>query len=79
MPGSWRRTDFVWNAAMQAAEARERSREVNGEVERGTEGTNLCPADPGTEWREVAHAREDHGGKSEQPMESTVLLSSYRE
>ena len=28
-----RRTDFVWNVAVQAAEARERSRELNGEVE----------------------------------------------
>jgi hypothetical protein len=41
---------------------RERSREVNGEVERGAEGTNLSPTDPGTGWRKVAHAREDHGG-----------------
>jgi hypothetical protein len=41
---------------------RERSREVNGKVERGAEGTNLSPTDPGTGWRKVAHAREDHGG-----------------
>jgi hypothetical protein len=55
---------------------RERSREADGQVERSAEGTNLCPTDPGTEWREVAHAREDHGGKS---VESTALFSSYRE
>jgi hypothetical protein len=44
---------------------RERSREVDGEVERGAEGTNLSPppVDPSTGWRKAAHAREDHGGR----------------
>jgi hypothetical protein len=48
---------------VQVAEAREKSHEVDGEVERGVEGTNLPPLNPGTGWRKVAHAREDHGGR----------------
>jgi hypothetical protein len=48
---------------VQAAEAREEPREVDGEVERGVEGTNLSPPNPGTGWRKVAHACEDHGGR----------------